>query len=151
MLRAGQNGEDAMKKFIVALFVTLLAAMPLAAEAQTKKKKKKNEEQNPLVLLLGIFSTANCAISCGASAVTVTTTFIPREERLVTVVTKKSAAGAFVAGAALCTGLWPFINLALGGKEPTSEEALLNTISCWVPGLGLILYLQEQGAFQPTS
>jgi hypothetical protein len=139
-----------MKKFIVALFVTLLAAMPLAAEAQVKKKKK-NEEQNPLVLLLGIFSTASCVISCGASAVTVTTVYVPARERFVTTTTTSSAAGAFVAGAALCTGLWPFINLALGGREPTTEEALLNTISCWVPGLGLILYLQGQGAFQPTS
>jgi hypothetical protein len=112
-----------MKKFIVALFVIALAAMPLAAEAQFKKKKKKNQEQNPLVLLLGLFSTANCVIGCGtAASVTVTTVFIPREERLVTIVTWGEAAGVFV-GAALCTGLRLLINLALGGKEPTSEEA----------------------------
>jgi hypothetical protein len=135
-----------MKKIILALFVVLLAAMPLAAEAQVKKKKKKKEEPNPIAFLLGIFSTANCVIGCGtAASVTVTTIFIPREERLVTVVTKNSSAGgAFLAGAALCSALWPFINLALGGKEPTSEEALLNTVSCWVPGLGLVLYLQQQ-------
>ncbi len=136
-----------MKKILVALCVVLFAAMPLAAEAQVKKKKKnQNQEQNPLVLLLGLFSTTNCAISCGAVSSITVTVFVPRKEAFVTTVVKKSNAGAFVAGAALCSALWPFINLALGGKEPTPEEALLNTVSCWVPGLGLVLYLREQGA-----
>jgi len=136
-----------MKKFLAALFVMLFAAMPLAAEAQVKKKKKQNDQQNPLVLLLGIFTTANCVVGCGTvTSFTATTVFIPERERFVTTVVKKSSAGSFVTGAAACTFLWPFINLALGGKEPTPEEALLNTASCWVPGLGLILFLQQQGA-----
>jgi len=136
-----------MKKIIVALFLVLFAAMPLAAEAQVKKKKKKqNEEQNPLVLLLGLFTTANCVVGCGTvTSVAVTTVFIPERERFVTTVVKKTSAGSFVTGGIVCTVLWPFINVALGGKEPTPEEALLNTASCWVPGLGLILFLQQQG------
>ncbi len=136
-----------MKKILLALCVVLFAAMPLSAEAQVKKKKKnQNQEQNPLVLLLGLFSTANCAISCGAVTATTIKVFVPRREAFVTVVVKKSSAGAFVAGAAICSALWPFLNAALGGKEPTPEEVLLNMASCWVPGLGIILYLREQGA-----
>ena len=148
MSRAGAKGEDAMKKFIVALFIALLAAMPLAAEAQAKnKKKKKQNEENPLVLLLGIFSTANCIVGCGTvTKLTVTTVFVPQQERFVTTVTKSSSiAGAYLGGAIACTAIWPFLTAALG-QQPTSEEAIMYTASCWVPGLGLILYLKQQGA-----
>jgi hypothetical protein len=134
-----------MKKFVLALFVVLFAAMPIAAEAQVKKKKKQNQNQDPLtLLLLGIFGTANCIIGCGTvTAVTVTTVFIPERERFVTTVTKTSSAGSYLGGAIACTAIWPFLH-AIAGNEPTSEQALLYTASCWIPGLGLILLLQQQ-------
>ncbi len=133
-----------MKKFIVALFIALLAAMPLAAEAQVKKKKKQNKNQDPIMLLLGIFGTANCIIGCGTvTNLAVTTVFIPERERFVTTVTKTSSAGSYLGGAIACTAIWPFLNAVLG-YEPTSEQAVLYTASCWIPGLGLILFLQEQ-------
>jgi hypothetical protein len=144
MSRAGLRGEDAMKKFIVALFIALLAAMPLAAEAQVKKKKKQNQNQDPIMLLLGIFGTANCIVGCGSvPKLVVTTVFIPERERFVTTVTKTSSAGSYLGGAIACTAIWPFLNAALG-YEPTSEQAVLYTASCWIPGLGLILFLREQ-------
>lgn len=134
-----------MKKFIVALFIALLAAMPLAAEAQVKKKKKQNQNEDPIALLLGIFGVANCVIGCGTvTTFTTTTVFIQQQERFVTTVTKSSSvAGAYVGGAIACTAIWPFLYAALG-HEPTPEQALLYTASCWVPGLGLIVFLQQQ-------
>lgn len=133
-----------MRKFLVAVFAMLLLAMPVTAEAQQHKKKQKND-QNPLTFIIGIFSTVNCIITCGgASATVVTKVFIPRQEGFVTKVSTSTKYGAFVTGALICTFTWPFINHFAGGKEPTSEEALMNTLSCWVPGLGIILYLQEQ-------
>lgn len=133
-----------MKKFLVAAFVALLLAMPGTAEAQQKKKKQQND-QNPLTFIIGIFSTVNCIVTCaGASSTVVTRVFIPRQEGFVTKVTSSTKYGAFVTGALICTFTWPFINHFTGGKEPTSEEALMNTLSCWVPGLGIILFLQNQ-------
>jgi hypothetical protein len=135
-----------MRKFFAAAFAVLLLAMPITAEAQQKKKKQQNE-QNPLTFIIGIFSAVNCIITCGGTTSTVVTTvFIPQQERLVTKVATSTKYGAYAGGALICTFVWPFINHFAGGKEPTSEEAVLNTLSCWVPGLGIILYLQNQNA-----
>ncbi len=54
--------------------------------------------------------------------------------------------GAYVAGALLCTVAWPMINAAMGNPEPTSEEMLRHTIGCFVPPLGVVFFLQDQGA-----
>jgi hypothetical protein len=139
------EGEEWMKKILIAALAALLVVMPAVAEAQQKKKKNQEHEQNPLVLLIGIFSTLNCVFTCaGATKTVVTTVYVQQEERFVSTVSKSSKYGAYLGGALACTFLWPFINVAAGGKEPTSEEAVLNTISCWVPGLGIVLYLQNQ-------
>lgn len=58
--------------------------------------------------------------------------------------TKTTKYGAYLGGALASTFLWPFINHAAGGQEPSSEQALANTLSCWVPGLGILLYLHNQ-------
>jgi hypothetical protein len=146
MLRDAAKGEADMKKILVAALALLLVAMPLAAEAQQKKKKQENE-QNPLTFIIGIFSTVNCIVTCGGTAKTiVTTVFVEQQERFVTTAAKSTKHGAYLGGALACTFLWPFINHLAGGKEPTSEEALMNTVSCWVPGLGILLYLQSQYA-----
>jgi sulfite exporter TauE/SafE len=175
-----------MKKFLVALVALLIAAAPMNAEAQQKKKKKQQDEDNPIALLLGIFSTANCILTCGGitstvsnlvtttstitttTFVTVTTTvYVPQLERFVTTTTqvpvtttqtvnttnsqgvlKNKILSGYATGALICTLVWPFINHFAGGKEPTSEEAVMNMVSCWVPGLGIIAYLAQQ---QPKS
>lgn len=134
-----------MKRFMIAAFALLLVAMPLSAEAQQKKKKNQQDDQNPLTFILGIFSAANCIITCGGTATTVVTTvFVPQQERFVTTVSTSKVYGAYLGGALACTFLWPFINHFAGGPEPTSEEAAMMMLSCWVPGLGIILYLQNQ-------
>jgi hypothetical protein len=134
-----------MKKVFVAALAALLLAMPVTAEAQQKKKKNQQNNQNPLTFIIGIFSTANCIITCGgANSTVVTRVFIPRQERFVTRVSTSTRYGAYATGALICTFTWPFINHFSGGNEPTSEEALMNTLSCWVPGLGIVLYLQNQ-------
>jgi hypothetical protein len=136
-----------MKKILAAAFALLIFAMPIAAEAQQKKKKQQNNDPNPLVFIAGIFSAINCIITCGGTTKTiVTSVWVPQEERFLTTVTKSSKYGAYLGGALACTFLWPFINVAVGGKEPTPEEALAITASCWVPGLGIILYLSNQYA-----
>jgi hypothetical protein len=134
-----------MKKILAASLALLLFAMPIAAEAQQKKKKQNQNEENPLVLLAGIFSAANCIFTCAGTAKTiVTTVYVQQQEHYVTTISKSSKYGAYLGGAVACTFLWPFINYAVGGKEPTSEEALAITASCWVPGLGIVLYLSNQ-------
>jgi hypothetical protein len=146
ILRDAVKGEEPMKKILVVALAALLVATPLAAEAQ-QKKKKQQDDQNPLTLLIGIFSTINCIITCaGTTKTIVTTVFVPQQEQFVTTSTTTSKYGAYLGGALACTFLWPFINHFAGGKEPTSEEALMNTVSCWVPGLGILLYLQNQYA-----
>lgn len=54
--------------------------------------------------------------------------------------------GAYVAGAMICTVGWPMVNAALGNPEPTSQEMLQHTIGCFVPPLGVLFFLQQQGA-----
>ncbi len=133
-----------MRKIFVAALVALLMTMPLAAEAQ-QQQKKQQDSQNPLALLIGIFSTINCILTCGGTTKTiVTTVFIPQQETNVTTASSSTRYGAYLGGALACTFLWPFINHLSGGREPTSEEALLNTASCWVPGLGILVYLHNQ-------
>jgi hypothetical protein len=135
-----------MKKSMAAAVALLLLAMPMAAEAQQKKKKQQNGE-NPLVLLIGIFSTVNCILTCGGTAKTIATTvFVEQQERFVTTTSTTKKYGPYLGGALACTFLWPFINHFAGGEEPTSEQALLYTVSCWVPGLGVLIYLQNQQA-----
>jgi len=132
-----------MKRILVAALAIMLLAIPATAEAQ--QKKKQNDDQNPLIFLFGIFSSANCIFTCGGAVKTVTTTtWISQEERFVTTVTKKTKYGGYLGGAMACTFLWPFINHLSGGDEPTAEEAALITLSCWVPGLGIVLYLQNE-------
>ena len=53
--------------------------------------------------------------------------------------------GYYVAGAMICTVAWPMINAALGNPEPTSEQMLQHTIGCFVPPLGVLFFLQNQG------
>jgi hypothetical protein len=133
-----------MKKILVAALAALLFAMPVTAEAQ-QKKKKQQDDQNPLVFIAGIFSAVNCIITCGGTASTVVSTvWIPQQERFVSTTSTTKVYGAYVGGALACTFLWPFINHFAGGPEPTSEEAATMLLSCWVPGLGLVLYLQNQ-------
>jgi len=135
-----------MKKIVIAALAALLVIMPLAAEAQ-QKKKKQQDDQNPLALLIGIFSTVNCIITCGGATKTVVTTvYVQQLETNVTTVAKSTKYGAYLGGALACTFLWPFINHLAGGKEPTEEEALLNFASCWVPGLGILVHLSNQNA-----
>jgi hypothetical protein len=144
-----------MKRFLVAAFALLLFAMPMSAEAQQKKKKQQQDDPNPIVFLIGLFSIGNCIAHCGTTTKFITktaTVVIPQSEgppititRVSTSAVKKIMNG-YVAGAALCTFLWPFINHLSGGPEPTPEEAIQAAISCWVPGLGIVLYLQSQYA-----
>ncbi|MBS4083645.1 MAG: hypothetical protein KGZ73_08855 [Rhizobiales bacterium] len=134
-----------MKRIVVAALAIMLLAIPATAEAQ--QKKKQNDDQNPLIFLVGIFSAGNCIITCGGAVKTVaTTTWISQEETFVTTVTNKKVYGSYLGGAMACTFLWPFINHLSGGEEPTSEEAALITLGCWVPGLGIVLHLQNQNA-----
>jgi hypothetical protein len=144
-----------MKKLLVAAFALLLFAMPMSAEAQQKNKKKKQYDPNPIVFLIGLFSIGNCVAHCGTttSFVTKTSTIvIPQNEGPPVIITRTSTSAVkkfmngYVAGAAICTFLWPFINHLSGGPEPTPEEAIQAAISCWVPGLGIVLYLQSQHA-----
>lgn len=135
-----------MKKIVIVAFATLLLLMPATAEAQQKKKNQQTD-QNPLVFIAGIFSAVNCIITCGGTTSTVVTTvFVQQQERFVTTVSNSTKYGAYVGGALACTFLWPFINHFAGGPEPTSEEAAMMMLSCWVPGLGIVLYLQNQYA-----
>lgn len=140
------EGEERMKKILVAALAAVLLVTPLAAQAQQQKKNQQNE-QSPLALLIGIFSTINCIVTCaGTTKTVITSVYIQQQETTVTTISKSTKYGAYLAGAAACTFLWPFINHFAGGKEPTSEEALLNTVSCWVPGLGILVYLHNQNA-----
>ena len=136
-----------MKKVFVAALAALLLVMPATAEAQQKKKNQQND-QNPLVFIAGIFSAVNCILTCGGTASTVVTTIlIPQNEGPPLVQTSSStsrAYGAYLGGALACTFLWPFINHLADGPEPTAEEAAAIMLSCWVPGLGIVLYLQNQ-------
>jgi hypothetical protein len=133
-----------MKKIFVAAIAALLLVMPATAEAQ-QKKKNQQDDQNPLTFFIGIFSAVNCIITCGGTASTiVSTVWIPREERFVATTSTTKAYGGYVGGALACTFLWPFINHFAGGPEPTSEQAAMMLLSCWVPGLGIVLYLQNQ-------
>ncbi len=134
-----------MRRIFVAVLALTIAAMPLAAEAQ--QQKNQNNTQNPLALLIGIFSTVNCILTCaGTTKTIVTTVFIQQQEQNVTTSATSKSQGAYLGGALACTFLWPFINHLSGGQEPTSEQALVNTVSCWVPGLGILLYLNNQYA-----
>jgi hypothetical protein len=134
-----------MKKILAAAFALALFAMPTAAEAQQKKKQQNGE--NPLIFLIGIFSTVNCILTCGGTTKTiVTSVYVEQQESFVTTASKTKKHGPYLGGALACTFLWPFINHLSGGQEPTSEQAFLNTVSCWVPGLGILVYLQNQQA-----
>lgn len=139
-----------MKKFVALIFALLLLAMPTAAEAQQKKKNSNQNNDNPLVFIAGILSAVNCIITCGGTSTTVVKTiFIPQNEGPPLVSTSSSTSrvyGAYLGGALACTFLWPFINHFSGAPEPTSEQAAQMMLSCWVPGLGIILYLQNQYA-----
>ncbi len=131
-----------MKRILIAAVAIMLAAMPVTAEAQ--QQNNPNGNQNPLILFTGIFSAVNCIFTCGGAAKTVvTTTWVSQQETFVTTATKKTTYGAYLGGAMACTFLWPFINHLSGGKEPTAEEAAMITLGCWVPGLGIVLYLQN--------
>lgn len=136
-----------MKKIFIVAFAALFLLMPATAEAQQKKKQQQND-QNPLTFIIGIFSAVNCIITCGGTASTVVTTvLIPQNEGPPLVQTSSSTSkvyGSYVGGALACTFLWPFINHFAGGPEPTSEQAAMMMLSCWVPGLGIVLYLQNQ-------
>lgn len=109
------------------------------------------------------FLTNTATVTTTTFTTVTTTTFVQELERFVTTTQQvpvtntttvttttpqtsyaKRFFNGYVAGAAICTVAWPFINVALGLPEPTPEEALLNSVSCWVPGLGILLYLQQQ-------
>jgi len=138
-----------VKKFVALIFALLLFAIPETAQAQ-QKKNNNQDNQNPLVFIAGIFSAVNCIITCGGTTSTVVTAIvIPQSEGPPIIRTGSATSrvyGAYVGGALACTFLWPFINHFAGGPEPTSEQAAQIMLSCWVPGLGLLLYLQNQYA-----
>jgi len=54
--------------------------------------------------------------------------------------------GYYVAGSMICSVAWPMLNAAMGNPEPTSEQMVQHVLGCWVPPLGVLFFLQQQGA-----